>query len=179
MWIIVLIPSADKNNSYVVTGGTARCLRALAALPEGTRLIPSTYMATHNHWQLQFQEIQCPLLASMGSCVFKHLTQSLSAEHWWYGYKQKKPRPPRSVCLDNWSVRDPVSKRRWGRERWKETPDTTCGLHAHIHRSHKPPEFSKYLPLVKLRNDYSIIAAWEEWEDCSGGKSIIPTKFCI
>jgi hypothetical protein len=42
-------------------------LRALAALPGDVCLIPSTYTAAHSHQKLQFQGIQCPVLASMGS----------------------------------------------------------------------------------------------------------------
>jgi hypothetical protein len=39
-------------------------LRALAALSEDLEKIPSTHMMANNHLQLQFQGIQCHLLAS-------------------------------------------------------------------------------------------------------------------
>ena len=44
----------------------AQWLRSLAALPEDLGSVLSTHSDTHNHLQLQFQEISCPLLASLG-----------------------------------------------------------------------------------------------------------------
>jgi hypothetical protein len=41
--------------------------RALAALPKDPDSVLCTHMVAHNHLQLQFQGIQCPLLASLGN----------------------------------------------------------------------------------------------------------------
>jgi hypothetical protein len=43
----------------------AQCLGALAVLAENLGSIPGTQIEAHNCLQLQFQGIQCPLLASM------------------------------------------------------------------------------------------------------------------
>ena len=53
---------AFKNLS--MGAGVMVCLLAiLTALAEDLGSIPSTHMAVHNHMELQFQGLQCPLLA--------------------------------------------------------------------------------------------------------------------
>ena len=42
-------------------------LGALAASPEDLGLIPSTHMVANNSQLLQFQRIQCSLIASLGT----------------------------------------------------------------------------------------------------------------
>jgi hypothetical protein len=37
---------------------------------------PADHMADHNHWSLEIQEIQCPLLVSMGTACI------------WWAYRQ-------------------------------------------------------------------------------------------
>ena len=44
----------------------AQWLKAMAALPEDLDLIPRIQMGAHNHPQLHFQGIWCPLLVSLG-----------------------------------------------------------------------------------------------------------------
>lgn len=42
-------------------------LRTLVTLPEDSGSIPSTHMAVYKHLKLQFQGIQCPIVASIST----------------------------------------------------------------------------------------------------------------
>jgi hypothetical protein len=52
-----------------------------AALPEVPSSIPSTHIQSHNHLWLQFQGIQCPLLASEDSTHTHSIEIHIQAKH--------------------------------------------------------------------------------------------------
>jgi hypothetical protein len=59
-------------------------LRALAALAEDLDSVSRTHMLANDHVQLQFQRIQCPLLASDGTCmhvIHKHTLRPNTHTH--------------------------------------------------------------------------------------------------
>lgn len=64
----------------------AQKLGALAALPEDLDLVPQTHTAAHNHPNLQFQRIRCPLLTSADSRYSRGVQAHMQAK---YPYTEK------------------------------------------------------------------------------------------
>jgi hypothetical protein len=75
------MPPHFSNKLISVTGGMAKRLQALAALPENPASIPSTHTVAHNLLEYQFHEIQCSLLASSGSVHTRGVQTYVQAKH--------------------------------------------------------------------------------------------------